>query len=209
MKIRFLVELAEKASTAYRKRLIVQALRNALMNLSTGVFACFTKDTSFYILTPTYDELSLTNTGYRTTQCFLARGKRKTEKTACRGTQPPKSNVLAYAENAIAGKQTVIYNSSYLMADNTQLLEQIRKVVREETEPIKKQIDGLAGGQNRLGRKIEDVERKVDAAHVFNKKAHDELVGMIAKSNDINGKEQKLLESRIERIEKHLGLPPL
>ena len=33
------MELAEKASTANRKRLIVQALRNALMKLSAGVFA--------------------------------------------------------------------------------------------------------------------------------------------------------------------------
>jgi len=86
------------------------------------------------------------------------------------------------------------------MPDNNQLLEQMRKVVREENEPIKKD---LATVKQDIGR----VEQKVEAVHEFNKKAHDEIVGMIANSNDMNGKEQKLLETRIERIEKHLGLP--
>ncbi len=36
------------------------------------------------------------------------------------------------------------------MADNDQLLDQIRKVVREENEPINKRLDGLEQGQKRL-----------------------------------------------------------
>jgi hypothetical protein len=63
MKRRFMVELADMASIANRERLIVQALRNALMSLSTGVFACFTCSISFYILTSIYDRLPLASTG--------------------------------------------------------------------------------------------------------------------------------------------------
>jgi hypothetical protein len=44
------VELAAQASIANRKRLIVQALRNALMNLSTGVFAAKKSGETFYTL---------------------------------------------------------------------------------------------------------------------------------------------------------------
>jgi len=36
------------------------------------------------------------------------------------------------------------------MADNNNLLHQIRNIVREENEPIKKRLDGLEQGQKRL-----------------------------------------------------------
>jgi hypothetical protein len=41
------------------------------------------------------------------------------------------------------------------------------------------------------------------------KQAHDEIMGHLIDSTEIAGRDQKILEKQIERIEKHLGLPPL
>ena len=54
----FLVELAEKASTANRKRLIVQAKRQCLFVLTTGVFAALLLRTFLCIFNAAHDRLS-------------------------------------------------------------------------------------------------------------------------------------------------------
>jgi hypothetical protein len=76
------VELAEKASTANRKRLIVQALRNALMSLSTGVFAALLSSAFFCIFNSAYDQLSAKTTARPAYPSGLASGTRQAQKTA-------------------------------------------------------------------------------------------------------------------------------
>jgi hypothetical protein len=65
-----------------------------------------------------------------------------------------------------------------------------------------KRLEALEAGQNALGLKVE-------AIHAYQKQAHNEIMGTLFDSNEIAGRDQKILEKRIERIEKHLGLPPL
>jgi hypothetical protein len=57
--------------------------------------------------------------------------------------------------------------------------------------------------------KVDTVELKVEAIHAYQKQAHDEIMGYLIDTTEIEARDKKLLEKRIERIEKHLGLPPL
>ena len=56
--------------------------------------------------------------------------------------------------------------------------------------------------------KVEAMDTKVEAVHAYQKQAHNEIMEHLIESNEINGQAQDVLEKRIERIEKHLGLPP-
>jgi predicted nucleic acid-binding Zn-ribbon protein len=79
-----------------------------------------------------------------------------------------------------------------------------------------KRLEALEAGQvvlqadvKGLNGKVDTVEFKVEAVHAYQKQAHDEIMGHLIDSTEIAGRDQKILEKRIERIEKHLGLPPL
>jgi gas vesicle protein len=64
-------------------------------------------------------------------------------------------------------------------------------------------------GQGQLREDIKTVDRKEEAILDYQKKAHTEIMDRLYESNEANGQEQQRLERHIERIEKHLGLPPL
>jgi hypothetical protein len=92
-------------------------------------------------------------------------------------------------------------------------LDQIRGVVRDEVKVVRDEVKTV---EERLNRKINTVDRKVEAlgikveaVHTYQKQAHNEIMEHLIESNEINGQAQDVLEKRIERIEKHLGLPPL
>ena len=85
-------------------------------------------------------------------------------------------------------------------------LDQIRGVVRDEVKVVRDEVKTV---EERLNGKINTVDRKVEAVHAYQKQAHNEIMEHLIESNEINGQAQDVLEKRIERIEKHLGLPPL
>jgi hypothetical protein len=74
--------------------------------------------------------------------------------------------------------------------------------IQSDVNTIQFNVKGLHG-------KVDAVELKVEAIHTYQKQTHDEIMNILFESNEINGKAQRVLEKRIERIEKHLGLPPL
>ena len=85
-------------------------------------------------------------------------------------------------------------------------LDQIRGVVRDEVKVVRDEVKTV---EERLNGKINTVDTKVEAVHAYQKQAHNEIMEHLIESNEINGQAQDILEKRIERIEKHLGLPPL
>jgi len=85
-------------------------------------------------------------------------------------------------------------------------LEQGRDVVEKGLNRLAGKMDGA---EKNRSEKIETVDRKVEAVHTYQQKAHTEIMDRLFESNEANGQEQQRLEKRIERIEKHLGLPPL
>jgi hypothetical protein len=71
------------------------------------------------------------------------------------------------------------------------------------------QLAALQADVKGLHGKVDTVELKVETVHAYQKQAHDEIMDKLFESNEISGRAQQALEKRIERIEKHLGLPPL
>ena len=110
------------------------------------------------------------------------------------------------------------------MTDTNDLLQQIRKIVREEvkaeTEPINKRLDRLEQGQEGLQAEVkglnaevkglnagqETLDLKIEAIHVYQKNAHTEIMNSLVESNEINSQEMKELEKRVKRLEEHTGL---
>jgi chromosome segregation ATPase len=115
------------------------------------------------------------------------------------------------------------------MADNTDLLNQFRQIVREENEPLKERLDrqdkkldeqgkdikslktdvsALKDGQETLELKGEVINANQQRAEEQSQKDHAEIMERLVGMVEIEGKEHKLLERRVERIEKHSNLPP-
>jgi uncharacterized protein YlxW (UPF0749 family) len=76
-------------------------------------------------------------------------------------------------------------------------------------EKILKALEDLQADVKGLHGKVDALELKVEAIHDYQKQAHTEIMEHLIESNEITGHAQKILEKRVERIEKHLGLPPL
>jgi outer membrane murein-binding lipoprotein Lpp len=74
--------------------------------------------------------------------------------------------------------------------------------LRPDVQQQGKRLETLEAGQQAL-------ELKVEAIHAYQKQAHDEIMGTLFESNEITGHAQQKLKKRVDRIEKHLGLPPL
>ena len=92
------------------------------------------------------------------------------------------------------------------MADNNDLLQQIRKVVREEvkaeTEPINKRLDAQSSS-------IAQIKTLVEATAAGQKELQ-ETVATKADIQDLRsdlGKYQKKNEQRFENLEEHTGTP--
>ncbi len=114
------------------------------------------------------------------------------------------------------------------MAEAT-LLEQIRKVIREEVEAEGKKLareqsttrvmlegrlikfedrmKDLEISHSRIEKGRETLELKIESVHEFNKKAHDEIMDKVAESNELNGKQVKELENRVTQLEADSQFP--
>jgi hypothetical protein len=72
-----------------------------------------------------------------------------------------------------------------------------------------KRLEALETGQKTLESGQQALEFKFEAIHTYQKQAHNEIKEHLIESNEITGKDQQKLEKRVDRIEKHLDLPPL
>ena len=59
----------------------------------------------------------------------------------------------------------------------------------------------IHASEKRVTEKVETVDQKVELLREDNRKDHTQIVEMLVESNDINGKEIKELEKRIDKIE--------
>jgi predicted nucleic acid-binding Zn-ribbon protein len=102
------------------------------------------------------------------------------------------------------------------MADNTNLIDQIRQVVREEIEPVRatqqeqgKQLAQLQTDVTTLKGTVNNLELNVEAFRTEQRQANEELLTHIIDGYDENAKRHGALEKRVDRIEKNLTLPPV
>lgn len=81
-------------------------------------------------------------------------------------------------------------------------LEAGQQALQANTQKQGKHLETPEAGQQPL-------DRKGEAIHADQKQAHDEIMAKLLESNEITACAQQALEKRVERIEKHLDLPPL
>jgi hypothetical protein len=53
------------------------------------------------------------------------------------------------------------------------------------------------------------LDLKIEAVHAYQKQAHGEIMEHLTESNEVNGQVQQHLEQELDRIKKHVGLPPV
>jgi conjugal transfer/entry exclusion protein len=97
---------------------------------------------------------------------------------------------------------TTIKDVQQKQGKHLEALEVGQKALKADVRSQGKRLEAVEAGQQAL-------DLKVEAIHAYQKKAHDEIMEHLIESNEINGHAQQQLKKRVERIEKHLGLPPL
>jgi uncharacterized phage infection (PIP) family protein YhgE len=98
-----------------------------------------------------------------------------------------------------AGQKNLEAGQKNLQADVTS----IKNVQQKHGE----RLEVLESGQKELKAKVDNVELKAEAIHAYQLKAHDEILGIMHDTTEINGQEQKELEKRVEVLEEHAGIP--
>jgi hypothetical protein len=95
------------------------------------------------------------------------------------------------------------------MTDDIKKILKMLEALREDVTAVKTDVAVLRGGQKALESGQEALHLKAEAIHAHQKQAHNEIMGHLIDTNEFFGRDHKALEKRVERIEKHLDLPPV
>ncbi len=95
-------------------------------------------------------------------------------------------------------------------------LQEGQRALQSDVNTLKSGVTGLNGRMEALeGRmgglegRMDTLELKVEAFHSEQKKANEEIISLVANFSEADGAAQRELEQRVDRIEKHLDLPPV
>ncbi len=81
--------------------------------------------------------------------------------------------------------------------------------LQDGQKTLKAGQNALEAGQKTLASGQQALELKIEAVHAYQKQAHTEIMEHLIESNEANGQAQQQLEEEIDRIKKHVGLPPV
>jgi hypothetical protein len=95
------------------------------------------------------------------------------------------------------------------MSDDVKKILQMLDALREDVSAIKSDVAILRGGHKALESGQEALNLKVEAVHTYQQQAHTEIMGHLIETTEMSDHDQKALVKRVERIEKHLDLPPV
>src|ERR1700737_1365036 len=84
-------------------------------------------------------------------------------------------------------------------------LKNIEKLLEAKEKRLKKKIETVDLKVETLDKKVNTLDLKVATLHELNKQAHSEIVDMLVESNDINGKQLKELEERMDALENQVS----
>jgi outer membrane murein-binding lipoprotein Lpp len=116
--------------------------------------------------------------------------------------------ILKALEDLQAGQQALQTDVNSLKTDVASIKD-VQQKQGKHLEALEAGQKALQADVKGLNSKVDTVEIKVEAINAYQKQAHTEIIGHLIESNEINDQGQAELKKRIERIEKHLGLPPL
>jgi hypothetical protein len=109
------------------------------------------------------------------------------------------------------------------MVDKVEKILKIVEALREDVTTITTNVTALQGdvtavkdAQQSQGKRLTALEAgqialdlKVEAIHTYQQQAHTEIMGHLIATTELSDRDHKALVQRVERIEKHLDLPPL
>src|SRR4051812_37454080 len=85
-------------------------------------------------------------------------------------------------------------------------LEAGQKALQSSVEQQGKGLETLQTDVKGLSGRMDDLDLKIEAFHTEQKQANEEIIRIFHNIEEIN---QKEIEKRVERIERHLNLPPV
>jgi chromosome segregation ATPase len=109
--------------------------------------------------------------------------------------------ILKVLEDLQAGQKALQAGQHALNADISGLKSDV-STIKDVQQEHTKHLETLETGQQTL-------DLKVEAVNSYQKEAHNEIMGHVLDISEIGDRDQKTLEKRTERIEKHLGLEPV
>lgn len=80
--------------------------------------------------------------------------------------------------------------------------------INKKIETLDMTVEAVKAEQQRQGKQLETLDMKIETVHAYQQKAHTEIMNILVDSHEANGQEQKKLETRVERIEHHIGITP-
>jgi hypothetical protein len=95
------------------------------------------------------------------------------------------------------------------MINDIEKILQVLEALRDDVTAIKTDVAIVRGGQKVLESRQEALNLKVEAVHTYQQQAHTEIMGHLIETTEMSDHDQKALVKRVERIEKHLNLPPV
>jgi hypothetical protein len=95
------------------------------------------------------------------------------------------------------------------MINDIEKILRMLEALRDDVTAIKTDVAILRGGQKVLESGQEALNLKVEAVHTYQQQAHTEIMGHLIETTEMSDHDQKALVKRVERIEKHLDLPPV
>jgi chromosome segregation ATPase len=123
--------------------------------------------------------------------------------------QGKRLETLEAGQKTLQADVSVMKDVQQKQGKRLEAVESGQNALRDDVAGIKTDVAVLRGSQKTLESGQQALELKVEAIHAYQQQAHDEIMGHLIDTAEIAGRDQKILEKRIERIEKHLGLPPL
>jgi uncharacterized phage infection (PIP) family protein YhgE len=95
------------------------------------------------------------------------------------------------------------------LRDGQKTLEAGQHALEAGQKSLETGQQALEAGQKTIETGQQALELKVEAIHAYQKQAHQEIMDSLFESNEITGKALQEHETRFDRIEKHVGLPPV
>jgi chromosome segregation ATPase len=118
------------------------------------------------------------------------------------------AKILKVLEDLQAGQKALQAGQHALKADISGLKSDVA-TIKDVQQEHTKHLETLEDGQKTLETGQQTLDLKVEAVNSYQKEAHNEIMGHVLDISEIGDRDQKTLEKRTERIEKHLGLEPV
>jgi hypothetical protein len=126
----------------------------------------------------------------------------------CEGVMPPSQTATPTLKTEVSLLHAA-YDIIASMIDDIKKVLKMLEALQDAVTAVKTDVAVLRGGQKTLESGQQALDLKVEAVHAYQQQAHTEIMGHLIDTTDMSDRDHKALMKRVERIEKHLDLPPV